>query len=178
MSLSKLRNPSRLLAALALVLAAPALSACDNDSDGDKNTDASANVPPACRKPGRVIPAFKPGLAGASSSKIQLSLMQATPANPIQGKNTFVVMIKDEKGQMLDGLKLEVTTKMPDHNHGSPSDAGITVAPATDMGAGHYRISNIDFHMNGYWEVTVNASSTAPGQTWNDAAVLPVCLAG
>lgn len=176
MSLSKLRNPSRLVAALALVLAAPALSACDSDSD--KNTDASANVPPVCRKPGRVIPAFKPGLAGAKSAKIQLSLMQATPANPIQGKNTFVVMVKDAQGQMLSGLKLEATTWMPDHNHGSPADSGITVAPATEMGAGHYRISNIDFHMNGYWEVTVRVSGNAAGQTWNDAAVLPVCLAG
>ena len=122
-------------------------------------------------------PKFVWGSLTASGALTLTTLMHSSPIVPVVGNNEFVLHIKDHQGNVLDGVTIAASTWMPDHNHGSPSDALIQSTAAPELGAGHYRVHPINFHMAGYWELTLRLNGTGPNaQPWSDSAVLPICI--
>lgn len=64
-------------------------------------------------------------------------------------------------GAPVEGAKLVVTGGMPEHNHGMPTAPRITA----ELGGGRYRLEGMRFHMNGYWEVTVDIEAGSTRDT-------------
>ena len=57
---------------------------------------------------------------------------------------------------------------MPAHNHGLPTQPRVKA----DLGAGHYRVEGMRFHMAGHWEIRVTIA--AAGR--EDTVVIPLDL--
>jgi len=95
-------------------------------------------------------------------------LMDATPAPPDKGDNSWSVRVEQEEAG-LEGLNLTVTPFMPDHGHGTPIDPQVT-----DEGGGDYRLAPVNMWMPGLWQVTVEAQD---GDQL-DSAVFAFCIQG
>jgi hypothetical protein len=93
----------------------------------------------------------KPGADGA----LMFMLMDARPAPPDLGDNTWMLMIADPEGAALAGCSIDVEPFMPQHGHGTNVAAS---AAEQDEPAGHYEIAPLDFFMPGLWEVTFEAT--------------------
>lgn len=85
---------------------------------------------------------------------VTASFISADPAPPGRGDNTWVLNFSDSDGAPIDGLEIEVTPTMPDHDHGTPIVAVVT---ATGV-AGEYRITPVNLFMAGYWEVAFDVT--------------------
>ncbi len=71
---------------------------------------------------------------------------------PINQIHAWTLHLSRADGQPVDGAELTVTGGMPAHDHGLPTAPQVTRA----LGGGDYRLEGLRFHMNGYWELTVN----------------------
>lgn len=58
-------------------------------------------------------------------------------------------------GAPVEGAELIVAGGMPEHDHGMPTRPRVTA----ELGAGRYLLEGMRFHMNGYWEVTIEIES-------------------
>ena len=72
-----------------------------------------------------------------------------------QGLNEWTVLVLDAGGNPVDGT-LTITSLMPDHNHGSPTQATIT-----PKGGGSYDVAGINLSMRGVWQVSLTITSPA-----------------
>ncbi len=80
-------------------------------------------------------------------------LLQASPAPPDVGDNTWSVQIVDmqDGNTPLAGCTGSVDPLMPDHGHGSASSPTWT----EDVEPGSYTVGGMDLFMPGYWEITL-----------------------
>lgn len=95
-----------------------------------------------------VIPLEKTSL----DSELSASLIEANPAPPAKGINTWRLALSDADGNPIEDLSFRVVLFMPKHGHGSSP----TTVTSTDV-AGEYLVSRINFTMGGVWEVRLQA---------------------
>lgn len=107
--------------------------------------------------------------AGASGA-IGVKLVDATPAPPGPGTNTWKVALVDAKGGVLPAATItKVRPFMPDHGHGS--SVTPTITPGKD---GTATIDALDFVMPGVWTVTVSTTNGAS----TDETTFAFCIDG
>jgi hypothetical protein len=126
-----------------------------------------APAPSACANDPRVT-AFTPGLTGTGPAGAAFTILSATPSDVQQGLNDWNVRIRDASGTPVVGT-LTITSIMPDHGHGSPTDATITA-----NGDGTYGISGINLSMRGVWQITLTIASPQ----MNDSSAFDFCVDG
>ena len=83
---------------------------------------------------------------------------------PFRGKSGTARIIAARSGRFAT-----IASVMPDHGHGSPTNATITA-----NGDGTYSISGINLSMRGVWQVTLTIASPQ----MNDAASFDFCVDG
>ena len=79
---------------------------------------------------------------------VQVSFVDALPAPPERGDNTWRVAITQD-GAPLPDVDVEVEPYMPDHMHGTSIAAHVTAADAP----GEYVIEPVNMFMPGLWQV-------------------------
>lgn len=109
-------------------------------------------------------------VAEAADRKVKISLVEATPAPPARGDNSFTLDVTDGGGAAIEGAAIAVKAFMPDHGHGS------SVAPSVSAGAesGRYQVSEVDLFMPGIWEITFTVT---PSGGEADPVKLTFCVA-
>jgi hypothetical protein len=148
------------------LIVAPLFAACSS-SPMTSDDQAPYNCAIETRADTFVVGLDKQGAAG----KLDFKLMQADPAPPARDDNTWTVQISAMSGatvgQGVAGMSLSVTPFMPDHQHGTPIQVGIT-----DKGGGTYELSPVNLWMPGLWQTTIQAS----GGSASDQAVFSFCI--
>lgn len=87
---------------------------------------------------------------------LSATLVEANPAPPARGNNTWRIELSDGNGEPVEDLALNARLFMPQHRHGSSA----TTVSATDV-PGEYEIDRINFLMGGVWEVRLYADTLA-----------------
>jgi hypothetical protein len=123
-------------------------------------------APSICANDPRVA-TFTPGLTKNGPAGAAFTILSATPSAVQQGLNDWNVRV-DASGAPIVGT-LTITSVMPDHGHGSPTDATITA-----NGDGTYAIAGINLSMRGVWQVTLTIASPQ----MNDSAAFDFCVDG
>jgi hypothetical protein len=103
-----------------------------------------------------------------SGDRLAVAILDATPAPPSRGDNTWRVRIEDDAG-LPQPATIEVSTFMPDHQHGSSIAAQVEPTEAT----GEFVISPVNFFMPGLWEVTLDLQQEDGA---DDAVVFRFCV--
>lgn len=103
-----------------------------------------------------------------SGERLAVAILDATPAPPSRGDNTWRVRVEDEAGHPQPAT-IEVSTFMPDHQHGSSIAAQVEPTEA----AGEFMISPVDFFMPGLWDVTLDLVQEDGAE---DAVVFRFCV--
>jgi hypothetical protein len=132
---------------------------------GDDAADASA-----CASYSGAVDSYSANLPKAGTSgQIQFVLMNAQPAPPAKGNNTWTLKLLDASGAPIPNATLAIKTWMPMMRHGS-SIAPRQAANADDT----YSISNLYLTMAGIWQVTFTAQSGS----MKDTAMYTFCVGG
>lgn len=149
----------------ALLLLPLALVACGDDEP----PPATTSICDGFETP---YDAYVAGLTKAGEMGLmQVSLLDASPAPPQKGDNTWTVQILDDAGQPFPAASLDdVVPWMPEHGHGT------SVVPAIGDGDGEARfeVQQVDFRMAGVWTVTFEVTTT----DGVDRAVFGICIDG
>jgi hypothetical protein len=116
---------------------------------------------------------FVVGLEKAGSTgALDFKMMNAMPAPPARGDNTWVFQINSMTsgvvGAPVDGAQLVVSPFMPAHQHGSPVQVQIT--PMPDPGT--YKLDPVNLWMPGVWETTIRATTSSA----SDNVVYRFCI--
>ena len=113
-------------------------------------------------------PRVQPAAAGAvaTGSRLDFRLVTASPSTPTRGNNTWTFHVADKGGKPQPGLKVAVSTWMPDHRH-----ASSVIPTVVDRGDGSYDVTTIYLFMPGVWELHFDVSAPAV-----DRAVYTICL--
>lgn len=148
-----------------LALAPLALGACE-PSDGEDGGDSDDGMASFCETDDRAD-AFSVDLS-KMGEHTRVQIVEAVPAQPARGDNTWTVMVTDAGGAPMEGMAVDVKPWMPDHGHGSPVEEEVT-----DLGAGEYEATPLNLFMAGFWTVTFDVTD-AEGAT--DSVVFNVCV--
>lgn len=73
---------------------------------------------------------------------------------PLNGVHSWRLSLQDKHGQPVVGVDIDLSADMPEHLHGMTTKP---VVQETDR-PGLYLIRGMNFHMPGYWEVTLDIS--------------------
>jgi len=151
-ALQDLSNSLAVISSGILLVSTCFLASCDsgNDGSGSDSSGSQTAGDSVCADENR-SDSFAVGLSRAGSL-VEVAFMQATPAPPDRGENTWVVMVTDSEGAPISDADLEVVPWMPDHGHGS----SVVVEVEAMQTPGEYRLSPIDLFMAGLWEVRLN----------------------
>ncbi|HTR51853.1 MAG TPA: FixH family protein [Kofleriaceae bacterium] len=108
-----------------------------------------------------------------TSQKMAFSLLDAMPAPPARGNNTWMVQINAMMSDAMVGpavtdATIVATPFMPDHGHGTPILVGVT-----NNGGGQYELTPVNLWMPGYWVTTLVVTSPTAG---TDTAQYKFCL--
>lgn len=143
------RTPSR---GKAWLLALLVLGACEGDGDDMDDAADDSSEPITCVDDERAED-FTVDMSkmGTGSS---VTIVDAMPAMPDRGDNTWTVRIADAAGNPEESMVVSLRPWMPDHGHGSPVEPVIT-----DLGGGEYRIGSLNLFMPGLWQITFNLES-------------------
>jgi YtkA-like len=147
---------------MTVLLAMLGATACDETS-GDDDDDAEV---PFCERDDRAD-AFMVDLR-KTGERSTLSIVEASPAEPVRGDNTWRLRLTDASGTPMAGMSVEAMPWMPDHGHGSPVETHIS-----DLGGGEYELAPLNLFMAGFWTVTFAVTSDT-GET--DELVFSVCV--
>jgi hypothetical protein len=156
----------RFAAALAL-----ALTACSSTSSGGGSTGGTTTETSICAGDPRAT-SYTVGLsAKATDGAYAVTFVDAMPAPPTKGDNTWTVKITDSAGNPVDGATVTAKPFMPDHAHGS------SITPqVTPMGTdGTYEVTLLDLFMPGIWQVTLTIT---PASGAADNVVFTFCVDG
>jgi YtkA-like len=124
-----------------------------------------------CAKDSRATPYAVGVQAKATDTKLTVHFMDADPAPPDKGLNTWTVQLLDGQGKPVNGATIVTKPYMPDHGHASP-----TKPPFKPKGMdGSYEIDEVNLFMPGLWQITFDVS--APGGV-ADSAVIDFCVDG
>ncbi len=150
-----------------LLVAMLALGACDDGGDDSMESAAdSSSQPFSCADETRAD-AFAVDLSKMDATTT-VTIVDAVPAEPVRGDNTWIVRLTDASGSPLAGASLDVKPWMPDHGHGSPVEEQIT-----ELEGGEYEITSLNLFMAGYWEVTIELSEAEGGA---EAVMFALCV--
>ena len=145
----------------AWLLALLVLGACESDDTGDDDSE-----PMTCVDDERAED-FPVDL-GKTGTGNTVTIVDAMPAIPDRGDNTWTVRITDASGAPEEGMVVSLRPWMPDHGHGSPVEPQIT-----DLGGGEYRIESLNLFMPGLWQVTFGLE-TPTGES--DEVMFSLCI--
>ena len=140
------RSSSPFLAAL---LAAPLLvAACDTDDD-DHADDGHSHEHGTTVDPSEDprVDEVEVGLTKEGDA-VSISLLGATPSEPIRGDNAWTLRVTDAAGAPLEDFTVAVQPWMPDHGHGTTQAAEITYRDA-----GEVHFDPLHLYMAGLWEL-------------------------
>ena len=132
---------------IALVVSAVVATACSSDGGPSSGDDESYNCAAEDRDDTFVVGLRKMGTSG----KLSFELVEATPAPPARGDNTWVLRLTSQTAAPVTGAAMVVTPFMPDHQHGTPTT--VTIEPMTDPGT--YRLTPVNMWMPGLWQTTI-----------------------
>jgi hypothetical protein len=140
------------------------LAACGTNDGGDDVVDCSMVTG---------VDTFVVGLDHVGKSGVyDFKLMDASPAPPIRGNNTWLLQVSSMNagvvGAPVDGATIKVTPFMPAHQHGT----GVTVEITPTGTPGQYSLSPVNLWMQGVWETTIR--STVDAST--DTTVFKFCV--
>ncbi len=162
------------LVALAFPLALAGCGGGETGTSGESTTtttSATTTETPACAADPRAQ-VYAVGLSGSSADgAVTITFVDADPAPPAKGNNTWTVTIEDAAGDPIGGATIETTAYMPDHGHTSP----IKPAATSLDDKGTYQIDPVNLFMPGIWEVTLTVTPT--GGT-AEAVKFTFCIAG
>jgi hypothetical protein len=69
---------------------------------------------------------------------------------------TVLVVVTDSDGHAVDGATIAIGGGMPQHGHGLPTRPRVT----KELGGGVYEISGVRFNMGGWWEFSLDITSS------------------
>ncbi len=173
-----------LLASTFVLVSSLALAACGSSSSGGDSTTTggqgggggaggSTASGALCDSDPRGEP-YAVGLSQEGASKtLEVSFVDADPAPPTRGNNTWKVKVTDASGAALTGATIAVSTWMPDHNHGASVIPDVTETSE----AGVYEITPLDLFMPGIWQITLKVTP-AGGTAATDSVVFSFCVDG
>jgi hypothetical protein len=151
------------------LLVLPFVAACHTSMSNVDADNGTYNCAAETRADVWQIPLVKLGEQNA----LQFQLVDAMPAPPIRGDNTWTLQINQMAGGVvgspMTGASLIATPYMPDHMHGTPKVVNIAAMPI----AGQYQLSPVNMWMPGLWQTTINASSTGGPA---DTVVFSICI--
>jgi YtkA-like protein len=168
---------STILASIGLLAAAIAAGCgpaeTTGGAGGQPSTTASTGTPTeaACAKDPRVVPYTVGVEAKTKDGALSVHFLDASPAPPAKGYNTWTVQVLDGKGAPVNGATIVTKGFMPDHNHGTSTTPKVT-AKGQD---GTYEITPMVLFMPGVWQITF-AVTTSGGVT--DSAMVTFCADG
>jgi hypothetical protein len=67
-----------------------------------------------------------------------------------------VVVVTDSDGHTVDGATIGIDGGMPQHGHGLPTRPRVT----RNLGDGLYEIGGVRFNMSGWWEFSLDITSS------------------
>lgn len=151
----------------------PAETAGGTGGQASSSASSSTGTPieAACAKDPRTVPYAVGVEAKATDGALTVQFMDAIPAPPTKGNNTWTVKLLDGAGKPVNNATIVTKPYMPDHAHGS------SIKPqATEKGDdGTYEITPVNLFMPGVWQITF--SVTAAGGL-SDSAVVTFCVDG
>jgi hypothetical protein len=85
---------------------------------------------------------------------LQASYETDFPELPLNSVHTWRLSLQDKNGLPVVGADIDLTADMPEHLH------GMTTTPLIQESdtPGLYLVRGMNFHMPGYWEVTLDVS--------------------
>ena len=132
-------------------------------SDGGHDDEPTVNCAEEMRDEEFVAGMQKLGTNG----KITFTLVQAVPAPPARGDNTWTVQLTTAGAAApVTGAGMVVTPHMPDHTHTPVSDQGSAMPEAGKYSA------PVNMWMPGLWQTTIQANAGAD----SDKAVFVFCV--
>lgn len=135
------------------------------------SSGAAGGTPSICASDPRGEP-YHPGLsAKAMDGAISVRFVDANPAPPTRGNNTFTIILTDKSGAPIDGADIQTKTWMPDHGHGSSIDP----TARADKTPGGYVIDPVNLFMPGIWQITFDV--TEKDET-TDSVMFTFCIDG
>ncbi|HLL25170.1 MAG TPA: FixH family protein [Kofleriaceae bacterium] len=140
-------------------------AACSSDHGHGDDDGASYNCATEARDDEFLVGIEKVGKSG----KLTFKLLEATPAPPARGDNTWVLQLTSQGAAApVTGAAMIVTPFMPDHQHGTPSQVVIEPMPS----AGTYKLAPVNMWMPGLWQTTIQAEANGV----SDSAVFSFCI--
>ena len=107
-----------------------------------------------------------------NTGALNFRLMSITPAPAARGDNDWIVQLNmlssGVVGAPLTGATLKVTPFMPAHGH----ESGVTATITELADPGQYKLSPVNFSMNGIWETTIRGTLGAT----TDSAMFKFCI--
>lgn len=153
----------RVLAVSALVCACDPASMSEPDDAGSSDDGTAAR---GCELETRADD-YTLGMQ-KQGERVTVAFIDAMPAPPSRGDNTWRVHVQALDGVPLSGATLSVDPFMPDHQHGTSIATHVVAMPS----AGDYELAPVNLFMPGLWDVTIGVE--APGQS--DAVVFRFCV--
>ena len=161
-----LRN---LTGALALLLAACASSNGGGTGGAGGSTSTGGSL---CDTDPRAE-AYAIGLSAKSmDGKIHVAFVDASPAPPAKGENSWTIEVTDADGKPVTGASIALKPFMPDHGHGSSITPQIKEDPTAP---GQYQVTLIDLFMPGIWQ---NTFTVTPASATAENVVFTFCVDG
>lgn len=160
-------------AAPAFALVALAFSAvafgCTSSSSSASTSSSSSSSSGATVCPSDPVKPYEAGMSVKGiAGRIDVAIMDAQPAPPGRGNNTWTIALKDGSGKALDGLTVTAKSCMPKHGH-----CATVVPTITPKGGGLYDLTPLDLYMPGYWQITIATTGAV-----TDQAVFDFCVEG
>lgn len=121
-----------------------------------------------CVAEDRAVP-YEPGMTEEGAEGYAVVLNRSVSAPPAKGDNAWTIVVRDESGDPVDDLVVEVFPFMPDHGHGGSVQTQVRAGDAS----GTYILEPLNLPMAGYWEVRIDFGD---GTTTLDEVMFPICV--
>lgn len=89
------------------------------------------------------------------SGALAVSYSSSVEPIPLNQIHTWTLTLKDKAGKPVSGAEVILSGDMPEHLHGMTTKP---VVVATDT-PGEYAVKGMNFHMPGWWEITLDIST-------------------
>ena len=93
-------------------------------------------------------------VAVSSTGAIVASYSVLQTPIPLNKIHSWQLMLADKNGKALDGMNVIFISTMPEHLHGMTTKPRVS---STGI-AGKYLLEGMNFHMPGWWEITLQIS--------------------
>ena len=156
-------HPGKVTLAIALMLA----GCGGNETGGDEGSSGSPAMDETCENEPQAA-VYTAGMSMVGEQGVTVALLDADPAPPQYGDNTWTLEVKNAAGEPLIGATVTLDPIMVAHGHGPPVNAEVT-----DNQDGTYVASPVHFNMLGLWATGI--SIEAEGQP-TDTVSFAFCI--